>query len=98
MLTNSDKYITVVARELPIFLRHRRMLLATLARRSQVPEIEIVQWLRGEGNPSMDTLDAVAHALGVPYFGLLNADGSNVLDVTYVPPTDLIVSPAGLNL
>ena len=71
-----------VARNLRRWRLTRQLTLSELADRAGVAKSTVSLIERGQGNPSIDTLWALASALGVPFASLFHDDS---------PPADVVV-------
>lgn len=71
-----------VARNLRRWRLTRQLTLSELADRAEVAKSTVSLIERGQGNPSIDTLWALASALGVPFASLFHDD---------TPPADVVV-------
>jgi len=72
----------VVARNLRTRRTDRGMTLVELAERSGVSRRMLTLIEKGEGNPSLGTLERVGRALGVPFAALVGADRPGEVHVT----------------
>jgi transcriptional regulator with XRE-family HTH domain len=72
----------VVARNLRVRRTDRGMTLVELAERSGVSRRMLTLIEKGEGNPSLGTLERVGRALGVPFAALVGADLPGEVHVT----------------
>jgi XRE family transcriptional regulator, regulator of sulfur utilization len=87
-----------IARNLRRWRTTREMTLSALAREAGVAKSTVSLIERGQGNPSIDTVWALASALGVPFASLFH-DDPPAGDVTVVRADDasvIAVDPAGL--
>src|SRR5450759_6011093 len=86
-----------IARNLRRWRMTREMTLSALAARAGVAKSTVSLIERGQGNPSIDTVWALASALGVPFASLFH-DESPADDVTVVRADDtsvIAIDPAG---
>lgn len=75
--------VSAIGRNLLRFREQRGLTLAGLSERSGVAKSTLSQLENGEGNPTIETLWAVANALGVPFGQLVNeelSDGGELSD------------------
>jgi transcriptional regulator with XRE-family HTH domain len=89
-----------VARNLRRWRLIRNMTLSGLAERASVAKSTVSLLERGQGNPSIDTLWALAMALGVPFSSLFRDDDIPDDDVSVVREVDgtlVAIDQAGLD-